>query len=89
MVLLLPPTFRRMREGNIFTGVCPVPQPLVRGSFWRVYPSLWSQVLSKGVPLDSTLGVAPSQNRGALQDRVPLARVGIPPTAQEQDGYAA
>ena len=57
--VLLPPAFRRMREGNVFTGVCPstgwvgggswYPCSLVPGLFWGVPPGLWSQILSQGV----------------------------------------
>ena len=38
-----PPTFRRLREGNVFTGVC-----LSTGA--GGYPSFWSLVLSWGNP---------------------------------------
>ena len=75
--LLLPPAFRRMWEGNVFTPVFPFTRagvPLVLGPFPGKYSQFLSQILSGGYPLTwPGEGGPPS----TVQDRKhPLSRTG-------------
>ena len=78
-VLFNTTRIRRMRKGNVFTGVCLLTggrgYPLASGprSFLGGYPSLWSQILSVGVPQAVVSGpFGEGGDTPVWEDRVPF-----------------
>ena len=87
-MVLLPPAFRRMRQGNVFTGVCPSIWGVgrERGYLWTgqwyPLPSL-SPRQERGTP---SLSLPPPLRTGVLLPPPPQDSTGLPiPSSSRQD----